>query len=647
MIDSTMIQKENIKAISNIEKERLDELYEYEILNSGQDADFDSLAKLAANILKAPVAQINFIDKEQQWSKSNVGVEMEYLPRSISFCSHTIQHETHMIVPDTLNDDRFKDFPFVAKEPNVRFYAGVPIKGNRGNNIGSVCVVDTTPRDLDPEELEALKILAREVEARLNLLMRNRELIESNEKLQKTTRFLDNSADLMFLIDPKRYRILTINPEVKQILGFNQNQIEGEPLSVLSPGNGFLEKLNDWAENIKENILQVEVQLLNNNEETIWFHLQISQKDDLWYATARNISDRKQIEKKHDETLKTLKNAHRIANVGHWEWYPDLDMLTWSQELHSILGTTPETFTPSMDNFYEMIHHDDRHIVQDAFDRIIGGGSLVPFEHRCTLPNGEVKYVMERGEITRDEQGKTIRVSGILQDVTHIKKSEIELSNSLKEKELMLSEIHHRVKNNIALISGILELERNNGDAGGLSSIHSQIKSIALIHDNLYQSDSFTCAPFGELLKELVSIVLKSQANDDTPHVMVHSGGVELNINQAIPLSLAINHLLFNCFEDRTTPIDIRLTEQSKTVQLVIKREGKSSFEGFKADDNESKLNIMLFDNLLQQLKGTRNVVPNETGNSLIITFQKSNKSGSSAGPFLSKVKAQSQFLHE
>ena len=639
MIDSNTISKETTEVISNIEKERLNELYEYEILDSGQDADFDSLAKLAANILKAPVAQINFIDREEQWSKSNVGVEMEYLPRSISFCSHTIQQETHMVVPDAQKDDRFKDFPFVSEEPNVRFYAGVPIKGSRGNNIGSVCVVDTTPRDLGPEELEALKILAREVEARLNLLKRNRELNESNKKLHKTTRFLENSADMMFLIDPNRYRILSINPEVKQILGFDQNQIEGEPLSILSPGIEFLEKLNKWAENSTKNIFQIEVQLLNKKEEPIWFQLQISQKDELWYATARNINDRKQIEKKHDETLKILKNAQRIANVGHWEWYPDLDMLTWSQQLHDILGTTPDTFTPSMDHFFDMVHPDDRHIVQDAFDRIVGGGSLVPFEHRCKLPNGEVKYVMERGEITRDEYGKTVRVSGILQDITPIKKSEIELSNSLKEKELMLSEIHHRVKNNIALISGILQLELNDGDTTGLSSIHSQIKSIALIHDNLYQSDSFTCAPFGELLKELVSIVLKSQVNEDAPHVMVHSGGVELNINQAIPLSLAVNHLLFNCFEDRTTPIEIRLTEESETVKLVIKREGKSSFSSFKANGSDSsEMNIMLFDNLLQQLNGDRTVETDETGNNLIITFQKNNKSGSSAGPFLNKI---------
>jgi len=197
----------------------------------------------------------------------------------------------------------------------------------------------------------------------------------------------------------------------------------------------------------------------------------------------------------------------------------------------------------------------------------------------------------------------------------------------------------HRVKNNIALISGILQLELSDGDAGGLSSIHSQIKSIALIHENLYQSESFACAPFGELLKELVSIVLESQVNDDAPHVMVHSGGVELNINQAIPLALAINHLLFNCFEDRTTPIDIRLTEKNEKVNLMIQREGKDSFAGFKEDsDGEPKLNIMLFDSLLQQLKGSRTVEADETGNNLIITFQKNNNSGSSAGPFLGKV---------
>ena len=639
MIDSATTEKNKPKAISNIEKERLEELYEYEILDTGSDADFDSLTKLAANILKTPAAQINFIDKDRQWSKSSLGVEMGDLPRSVSFCSHTIQQDSLLVIPDTHKDDRFKEFPFVTQDPSVRFYAGVPIKGSKGNNIGSVCVVDLNPRELSDDEIETLKIIAREVEARLNLLKRNRELNLSNDKLLKTTRFLDNSADLMFLIDPKRYRIQSINPEVKNILGFDQDQIEGKPLSILSPGNEFLNELNEWVESSTKKLFQTEVQLLNSKEEPIWFQLQISEKDQQWYATARNISDRKQIEKKHVETLKILENAQRIANVGHWEWYPDLDMLTWSKELHEILGTTPETFTPSMDHFYELIHPDDRHVVEGAFDRIIGGGSLVPFEHRCSLANGEVKYVMERGEITRDEHGKTVRVSGILQDVTHIKKSEIQLSNSLQEKELMLSEIHHRVKNNIALISGILQLELTDGDAGGLSSIHSQIQSIALIHENLYQSDSFTCAPFGELLKELVSIVLKSQVNDDAPQVMVHADGVELNINQAIPLSLAINHLLFNCFEDRTTPIEIQLTEESELVNLVIKREGTGFFADFEEDaDGDPKLNIMLFDSLLQQLKGSRTVESDETGNSLVISFQKSNKSGSSAGPFLGKA---------
>jgi PAS domain S-box-containing protein len=645
MTDSVIAQKNNERSINNIEKKRLEELYEYEILDTGKDADFDSLTKLAANILKAPAAQINFIDKERQWSKSNVGVEMENIPRSISFCSHTVQQDSHLIVPDTLNDERFREFPFVADDPNVRFYAGVPIKGSRGNNIGSMCVVDIAPRDLSEGELETLKVLAREVETRLNLLKRNRELIESNEKLQTTTRFLDNSADLMFLIDPKRFRIQSINPEVKKILGFDKNQIDGQPLSVLSPGNDFLNELNDWAGSSKKNIFQMELQLLNSLEEPVWFQMQISQKDEFWYATARNISDRKRIEEKHNETLKILKNAQRIANVGHWEWYPDLDVLIWSDELHAILGTTPGTFTPSMENFYAMVHPDDRPVVEDAFERIVGGGTLVPFEHRCRLSNGDVKYVMERGEITRDESGKTVRVSGILQDITAIKKSEIKLSESLKEKELMLSEIHHRVKNNIALISGILQLELQDEDneviSSTLSSINTRIKSMALIHENLYQSHSFTSVPFGELLKELVNIVLSSRMKEEAPHIMVQSAGVDLNINQAIPLALAINHLLFNCFDDRATPIEIQLTEEGDNVQLEINREGKSSFVRFKADpENEPELSIMLFDNLLKQLNGTYDVIPNGMGNSLTITFQKNNKSGSSAGPFLERLKS-------
>lgn len=639
MTDSETAQIEQKPVLNNIEKKRLEELYEYEILDTDRDRDFDSLAELAAKILKAPAAQINFIDMDRQWSKSSIGVEMENIPRSVSFCAHTIQQDNHLIIPDTYNDERFKDFPFVTNDPSVRFYAGVAIKGSRGNNIGSMCVVDVAPRELTADELESLKILAREVETRLNLQKSNKELKQSNVKLQQTTRFLDNSADLMFLIDPDRFRILSINPEISDILGFEQDQIENQPFAVFSPGNEFLEELNQWADGPRKTIFQVDTQFHNHANEPVWFQVQISQKEDLWYATARNIQDRKIIEKKHGETLKVLKNAQRIANVGHWEWYPDLDVLIWSDELHRIMGTSTGSFTPSMDDFYQKIHPEDRQIVENAIDRIVGGGSLVPFEHRCILDNGDVKYVMERGEVTRDEHGKTIRVSGILQDITTVKKNEIQLSESLKEKEVMLSEIHHRVKNNIAVISGILQLELQEIDNESIStilnSINTRIKSMALVHENLYQSDSFSSVPFGNLLDNLVDIVLASQTLVEAPRIMVQSADVQLNINQAIPLALSINHLLFNCFTDRAIPIEIRLLQQDNMVNMEIQREGRESL--FQFDEkrrSQVDLSIMLFENLLKQLEASYCVHASDSDNTLTISFEKSNRTGSSAGPF-------------
>ncbi len=175
MTNSEITQKNQRPVLNNIEKKRLEELYEYEILDTEPDHDFDSLAELAAKIMNAPAAQINFIDVDRQWSKSSIGVEMENIPRSVSFCAHTVQQDSYLIIPDTYNDERFKDFPFVTNDPSVRFYAGVAIKGSRGNNIGSMCVVDVSPRELSPDELDSLKILAHEVETRLNLQKSNKE----------------------------------------------------------------------------------------------------------------------------------------------------------------------------------------------------------------------------------------------------------------------------------------------------------------------------------------------------------------------------------------------------------------------------------------------------------------------------------------
>lgn len=142
------------------ESERLDALDKHQVLDTPPDASFDRITRLARRMLKTPIALVSLVDKKRQWVKSRQGLDAEEVPRSVAFCAHTICEDDVMVVPDASRDQRFADNPLVAEDPKVRFYAGAPIQDSDGHTLGTLCVLDTTPRELDAEQEAMLESLA-------------------------------------------------------------------------------------------------------------------------------------------------------------------------------------------------------------------------------------------------------------------------------------------------------------------------------------------------------------------------------------------------------------------------------------------------------------------------------------------------------
>lgn len=185
------------------EDERLAELFRYNILDTPPETDFTEIVELAAYICQVPISHISLIERQRSWHKARVGLADAETPRQLTFCSHTIHGRQPLIVTDATKDVRFSNNPYVTGDPRIRFYVGFPLVTANGHSIGTLCVVDTTPRQLNKQQLKALDMLAVQV---MKLL---EERIRSQQFQQFALMERQRNNRLQQLIDTQR-RIMSI-----------------------------------------------------------------------------------------------------------------------------------------------------------------------------------------------------------------------------------------------------------------------------------------------------------------------------------------------------------------------------------------------------------------------------------------------------
>jgi len=163
------------------EKKRLKVLWQYEVLHTVPEEVFDDLTELAARICEAPIALISLVDEKRQWFKSRVGISHSETERDVSFCAHAILQSDLFIIPDATLDKRFANSPLVTSDPKVRFYAGAPLVTPDGHALGTLCVMDSVPLELNPDQRQALRVLAHHVVSQLELRRHSRELAQARQ----------------------------------------------------------------------------------------------------------------------------------------------------------------------------------------------------------------------------------------------------------------------------------------------------------------------------------------------------------------------------------------------------------------------------------------------------------------------------------
>jgi len=261
-------------------------------------------------------------------------------------------------------------------------------------------------------------------------------------------------------------------------------------------------------------------------------------------------------------------------------------------------------------------------------DRCMASGRQYSMTYRFRHKTGEYIDIFDNGIFLPDSAGISVRMLGTMTDITERRSSEAQIAASLKEKEVLLKEIHHRVKNNLQVISSLLNLQAANVvDTQTLEQLResqNRIRSMALIHERLYQSGNLARIDFGEYTRSLVGFLVRSY-NVSGVQVQVEVQNIELPVNTAIPCGLVINELVSNALKyafpnerGGVVVVGLKVTPD-RTAVLSVQDDGI----GLPADldhQNTTTLGLQLVNTLTKQLNGTIGLI-RDRGTTFSITF--------------------------
>lgn len=231
------------------ENDRIAALERYAIIDTGRDAAFDDIVRIASDLFDAPIAIVNFLATDRQWFKAEIGVGTDTLALDASLCRHAIRQSGIFVVPDTLEDERFVDNPLVAGAPNLRFYAGALLETSEGLPLGTLCVLDTKPRPNGITERQrfTLEFLARQVMTQLELRHEIAKRDEQAKRLEtemagrnaadqahreserRLDAVLNNTRMAVFLMD-EHQQCVYANAAAETLTGYSLAQMRGQPL---------------------------------------------------------------------------------------------------------------------------------------------------------------------------------------------------------------------------------------------------------------------------------------------------------------------------------------------------------------------------------------------------------------------------------
>jgi PAS domain S-box-containing protein len=471
-----------------------------------------------------------------------------------------------------------------------------------------------------------------------SLVMDNTERVRAETALQKFAFMANTAPEFMSLVN-RQYVYESVNDAYCQARGKSQADFIGHSMVEIWGETLFQERLRPYLEQcFAGEVVRYEETFVFfgtdlRNYQVGMYPYQDPQGEQVTHVVVvtSDITEYKQTESALRQSALNLKKAQQFAHLGSWTWNIKTNHLEWSDEMYAIFDVDKETFTGSLpDVISEAIHPDDRAKVNASNLSVINEGKPVPLDYRIVRKDGSIRVVWaEAGELVKDETGQPSFLSGTVQDITERKQMEEELRASLAEKEALLKEVHHRVKNNLQIISSLLSMQasssQNEQVIHALDESKDRVRAMALIHEKLYQSKNLEYIQAEEYISELIDQLVSSFAGQmRNISLDLQVADLTLDINQAIPCGMIINELVSNALkyafpEQRSGLVRICLGSHEGNVRLVISDNGVGLPASVDVHHPET-LGLELVSILSHQLKASLEVT-RQPGTTFTITF--------------------------